>query len=606
MNFCGECGTKINSKDKFCGKCGIEIIMEEKTNTIDSAKKITPSIELSLIQNNPYRILGIPIISSERELQKQITKSNRFAEVGKTITSETDYPFLGELERSVDSINLAAKSIEQPLNKILYSTFWFLNGNHIDNVAMESLQKDNFDKAIGIWEKVIGNGEISDKKFSNLLNLKTLYLGLSSETKKGVPFKKGYFIKGIELSGKFINHKEFKPLCKKIVGEKFNFSIEKIEDMFLSSILTDIKPFISNGIEINEIIDAVGSFSADTQFKFSQKFSAGETNRIEKEIENSENLRNKNPGKAYEFALDLYKNTKDDIKSLAKIIGNSDVKYEMIANKLANELIQCAIEFFNEKNNRITNDVAVKAYVICKYAKSIVAGGPTKERIDQNLKIIKESSEQGIDTSNYPKNIISHVNKICRVLEKSVKAISDGNSFNKLTSAKELVRETKDSRLIISEAVGSDDKGYVKICDTIVSISLSLLIDYVNKMASVIGVDNEQISFLRSLGHLPMEPATKSRYQENLKTLNGMYNRSNSGGGGCYIATMVYGDYDHPQVMILRNFRDNFLSNYFLGRNFIQFYYKYSPSWVETMKNTKVVNFFIRFVLNKIILIIKK
>lgn len=606
MNFCGECGTKINSKDKFCGKCGLEIIMEEKSNTIDSAKKITPRIELSLIQNNPYRILGIPIISSERELQKQITKSNRFAEVGKTITSETDYLFLGDLERSVDSINLAAKSIEQPLNKILYSTFWFLNGNHIDNIAMESLQKNDFDKAIGIWEKVIGNGEISDKKFSNLLNLKTLYLGLSSETKKGVSFKNGYFIKGIELSGKFINHKEFKPLCKKVVGEKFDFSIEKIEDMFLSSILTDIKPFISNGIEINQIIDAVGSFSADTQFKFSQKFSAGETNRIEKEIENSENLRNKNPDKAYEFALDLYKNTKDDIKSLEKIVGNSDVKYEMIANKLANELIQCAIEFFNKKNNGITNDVAVKAYEICKYAKSIVTGGQTKERIDQNLKIIKKSSEEGIDTSNYPKNIISHVNKICRVLEKSLKAISDGNNFNKLTSAKELVSETKDSRLIISEAVGSDDKGYVKICDTIVSISLSLLIDYVNKMASVIGVDNEQISFLRSLGHLPMEPDTKSRYQENLKTLNSMYNRSNSGGGGCYIATMVYGDYDHPQVMILRNFRDNFLSNYSLGRSFIEFYYKYSPSWVKTMKNMKVVNFFIRFVLNKIILIIKK
>ena len=82
---------------------------------------------LSLIQNNPYRVLGIPILSSERELQKQITKSNRFAEVGKTITCETDYLFLGDFDRNVDSINLAAKSIEQPLNKALYSTFWFLN-----------------------------------------------------------------------------------------------------------------------------------------------------------------------------------------------------------------------------------------------------------------------------------------------------------------------------------------------------------------------------------------------------------------------------------------------------------------------------------------------
>lgn len=30
--------------------------------------------------------------------------------------------------------------------------------------------------------------------------------------------------------------------------------------------------------------------------------------------------------------------------------------------------------------------------------------------------------------------------------------------------------------------------------------------------------------------------------------------------GGCYIATMVYGNYDHPQVMVLRDFRDSYLA----------------------------------------------
>jgi hypothetical protein len=46
---------------------------------------------------------------------------------------------------------------------------------------------------------------------------------------------------------------------------------------------------------------------------------------------------------------------------------------------------------------------------------------------------------------------------------------------------------------------------------------------------------------------------------------------------GCYIATMAYGNYDHPQVLELRTFRDEFLSKSYLGRNFIKLYYKYSP-----------------------------
>jgi hypothetical protein len=64
---------------------------------------------------------------------------------------------------------------------------------------------------------------------------------------------------------------------------------------------------------------------------------------------------------------------------------------------------------------------------------------------------------------------------------------------------------------------------------------------------------------------------------------------------------MVYGDYDHPQVMVLREFRDNFLSRFALGRSFIRFYYKHSPTWVENMKDKKGVNRIIRQLLDKFI-----
>ena len=46
---------------------------------------------------------------------------------------------------------------------------------------------------------------------------------------------------------------------------------------------------------------------------------------------------------------------------------------------------------------------------------------------------------------------------------------------------------------------------------------------------------------------------------------------------GCFIATAVYGDYDHPQVLKLRNFRDSTLRKSLLGRCFISFYYTVGP-----------------------------
>lgn len=50
---------------------------------------------------------------------------------------------------------------------------------------------------------------------------------------------------------------------------------------------------------------------------------------------------------------------------------------------------------------------------------------------------------------------------------------------------------------------------------------------------------------------------------------------------GCYIATCVYGSYDCPEVWVLRRFRDNVLSDTWIGRVFIKGYYALSPIIVK-------------------------
>jgi hypothetical protein len=69
---------------------------------------------------------------------------------------------------------------------------------------------------------------------------------------------------------------------------------------------------------------------------------------------------------------------------------------------------------------------------------------------------------------------------------------------------------------------------------------------------------------------------------------------------------MAYGDYDHPQVMELRRFRDDFLDKTIVGRRFIKFYYKYSPNLVEKLKNKQSINLIIRKGLDQFIKAIKK
>ena len=57
-------------------------------------------------------------------------------------------------------------------------------------------------------------------------------------------------------------------------------------------------------------------------------------------------------------------------------------------------------------------------------------------------------------------------------------------------------------------------------------------------------------------------------------------------GGGCYVATCVYGSYDCPEVWTLRRFRDETLAQTWYGRAFIHTYYAISPTIVKWFGDT--------------------
>lgn len=67
-------------------------------------------------------------------------------------------------------------------------------------------------------------------------------------------------------------------------------------------------------------------------------------------------------------------------------------------------------------------------------------------------------------------------------------------------------------------------------------------------------------------------------YTTQIDPNSGEYGR---GGGGCYVATAVYGSYDCPEVWTLRRFRDNTLRQTLFGRLFIRVYYAISPVAVK-------------------------
>lgn len=74
---------------------------------------------------------------------------------------------------------------------------------------------------------------------------------------------------------------------------------------------------------------------------------------------------------------------------------------------------------------------------------------------------------------------------------------------------------------------------------------------------------------------------------------------------GCYIATLVYNDFNNPNVIILRNFRDKRLNNSALGQQFVYLYYTLSPNLVSIFFKSKYINNSIKRIFDFVIPLIK-
>jgi len=67
-------------------------------------------------------------------------------------------------------------------------------------------------------------------------------------------------------------------------------------------------------------------------------------------------------------------------------------------------------------------------------------------------------------------------------------------------------------------------------------------------------------------------------------------NKKAGGSSGCYIATVCYGNENTDEVILLKQYRDNYLSKTWYGRTFIFLYYLVSPSLAKFLKNRNALN----------------
>jgi len=405
---------------------------------------------MNIITQNPFRVLGLTGNATEKELQKQIGIIKRYAEVGKSKTFDYDFEFIGDFTRSAEEIQEASNRIEQAHKKFLYSLFWFVKNNQFDEIAFNNLKEKEIEKAIEIWNKTLKE-EITTKNYSSYLNLSTLYIALST-IEEQIDLQK--LQSGISLKGNLIHSESLKDLSKLVTGNGVANDPIDISKKFVDEIIELLKPYLNknNGISTNELISLFNTFPSSIQKYISSKFTEVPISAIENKIEKTAQKRKENPEYADEYAEELYKSSKQDITILKKLMGSSNVQFRMITDKVANEILQCSVDFFNDRqeydsdsNFESNLSTAIK---LVKLADSVAISDQVRERVKENLDTLLEMKDreisQAIDLLQSVKDAYeTNEAKIKQQVRIQEMSLGYGQSIN-WTKVNELIRNSLD------------------------------------------------------------------------------------------------------------------------------------------------------------------
>jgi DNA polymerase-3 subunit epsilon len=287
---------------------------------------------------------------------------------------------------------------------------------------------------------------------------------------------------------------------------------------------------------------------------------------------------------------------------LCSIVTLNDSKdFNDITNKLYG--------YYIERHNDFLNRIAINPTL------SIIADLP-------NL------HEYTFDLSNSPVDVVECCKKIEKYIADYDNIFAEISIGNLPKSIYDLVNSCNEALDAIKTRTGTESTIYKELSSKIVRLAATILTDWLeqNKEKNILLVPIKEMSLGNNL--LEVFNSTFSQVisiqvddncrgwlnektQFALDTVKFIYlldaqrlRSASKTKEACFVATMAYGNYNHPKVIILRRYRDNRLRKSALGRLFIKFYYAISPKIVTLCNDReyikKTARLFLDYFISKI------
>lgn len=412
------------------------------------------------IINNPYRVLGVYSNSPTRERVANKGKMNAFLKVGKEVTFDVDFPILGHIQRSMESVAEADSELTLSADQLRHAQFWYVKATSLDDTAFHYLTEGNIAQAINTWHQEENVSSLQNAIISELLQqqwIKALHIAE-------------------ELYSKHAN--EFTAL---VFGENTQVDATEMWHYFLDTLssVTKIQPDDTSIEEWKKYLN--------------EQSIAPLIAKLDKALQQSKGTRKSSPKVRLKSGQELYDKTEKDLKALEKIISNDDIRYQTIADSIGLEILQCAIDYYNQSYAPKNYSVASHAHWLALKACWTVVGQMATDRCKENyetlgnvckklrvgdaLKTIKEAIDY------YYRGITPEKDDTESEIDKSSPIVISLLNMDPIISemmtpcekAKNLKEKTEGELEAIKCEWGEDNENYINLSSNVVNAIISLI-----------------------------------------------------------------------------------------------------------------------------------
>lgn len=397
---------------------------------------------MKIINNNPYRQLGVYSTSPQREVVANQGKMKAFLKVGRPVTFPLDLNgLLPDVLRTEQSVADAISKLTLPTEQLRYAQFWFSKCNQLDEIACGKLTNGDIDGAVEIWKK-----KATASSLQNLLVCALIRNQLGNAISYAQTLYSSY-------SNEFV---------KMVLGENALATSDNLAHDFLNVICEEFNPNQFLGYITNSgWKEYVGSKSTKPII-----------DKLSSAIDACKSSRGKGPTARLNAGTKLMNNTKADLAQLKQFVPTGDLQYQMIADKLGLEILQCGIDYYNDSD---AAEAAHKAMVLQKYAQSVVVGKMARDRCKENVDILTK-----IIAELPPSEVFAEDKAI------KDKLVNTSKQSNTISNAVSLLNGTRDDLVSIKNKLGASSAYYLKLSTIVVNCALGFVIEEVNRAQSKI------------------------------------------------------------------------------------------------------------------------